>query len=546
MRRRKKVWLGGIGAFVCLAGLAAWIALRTLSSRFEPYIRQQAIEYLKHRFDSDVEVSSLKVRFPRSSPLRLLLTRGRGGRARIEGAGLSLWHRGRHDRPPLFAIRKFSFDVDLGTLFDDPTKVSLVTLDGMKINVPPKGDPTTTAGPGAGASADRNRNAGLPAVLIQNVVINEAELVIWPRNPEKVPLRFDIHRLQLDAQAAGAPMKYQAALTNAMPPGEIVSSGSFGPWIGDEPGDTPLEGQYTFKNADLGVFTAIAGILKSSGSFDGALNAIHARGQADVPDFRLKTVGNPVPLFTRFEVLVDGTNGNTTLKPVHAVLGTTRFSTSGAVIKHEGDRRRSTNLDVSMPSGNLRDLLRLATKDQPFMDGKILLETKIDIPPLANRIREKLILDGRFELLDGKFLRSTIQNQIDQLSRRGQGAPNNQQIDQVVSYMGGEFRLENEVITFRSLMFGVPGAHVQLAGNYALNSDLIDFHGNLRLQAKVSQTVSGWKRWALKPVNPFFSKRGAGTFLPIKVDGTSHHPKFGLDRKPETSAKRLQAGVTTE
>jgi hypothetical protein len=541
MARNKKVWLVGIGVFLGLAVLGGFIVLRMLSRRFEPYIRQQAIEYLRQRFDSDVELSSLRVQLPKSSPLRLLMTRGQGGHVGIEGERLSLWYRGRHDRPPLFAIQKFGFEVDLGTLFDHTRTVSFVALEGMKINVPPKEAHANTDSPGAVVSANQSRNGDTPAVLIQHVLINDAELIIRPKSPEKIPLRFDIHKLQLDSQAVGAPMKYQAALTNAMPPGEIVSSGRFGPWVGDEPGDTPLSGQYTFENADLGVFTGIAGILKSSGSFDGALNEIHARGQAIVPDFRLKMAGNPVPLSTHFEVLVDGTNGNTTLKPVQAVLGTTQFTTSGAVIKHEGDPRRSTNFDVSMPSGNLRDLLRLATKDQPFMDGKILLETKIEIPPLANKIREKLILDGRFELLEGKFLRSTIQNQIDQLSRRGQGAPNNEQIDEVVSYMGGEFRLENEVMTFRSLVFGVPGAHVQLAGNYALDTDVVEFHGSLRLQAKVSQTVGGWKRWVLRPVDPFFSKRGAGTFLSIKVDGTSQHPRFGLDRRTKTSARKLQS-----
>jgi len=30
------------------------------------------------------------------------------------------------------------------------------------------------------------------------------------------------------------------------------STGSFGPWSADEPGDTPLAGEYTFDDADLG------------------------------------------------------------------------------------------------------------------------------------------------------------------------------------------------------------------------------------------------------------------------------------------------------
>ena len=55
------------------------------------------------------------------------------------------------------------------------------------------------------------------------------------------------------------------------------------------------------------------------------------RAEAGLPDFRLKRSGQRVPLHTRFEVMVDGTNGNTTLKPVVATLGSTHFTTSGAV-----------------------------------------------------------------------------------------------------------------------------------------------------------------------------------------------------------------------
>jgi hypothetical protein len=51
--------------------------------------------------------------------------------------------------------------------------------------------------------------------------------------------------------------------------------------------------------------------------------------------------GNPVPLTTEFEVGVDGTNGNTVLKPVRARLGSTNLTTSGAVLKHEGDKQRT-------------------------------------------------------------------------------------------------------------------------------------------------------------------------------------------------------------
>ncbi len=531
-KRKYKLWLVGSGLALLMLAAAGVIAARILSLRFEPYVREQAVEYLKNRFASEVELRALRVRLPRTSPLRLLMTRGRGGITRVDGEGLTMRLQRRPDLPPIFAIRKFAFEIDLGKLFDATRAVPLVELDGVEIHVPPRGEQSSKRAAAAPESTSATSAPGgrLPSVLIEKVVIRNAALVILPRDPKKLPLRFDIHRLELDSAGPGVPMNYEAQLTNAKPPGEIVSKGSFGPWAAGDPGASPLAGKYVFEKADLGVFAGIAGMLRSTGSFRGVLSAIEARGEAEVPDFRLKMANNPVPLVTEFEVLVDGTNGNTVLKPVHATLGSTRFTTSGAVLRHEGEQRRTVSLNVSMPDGAVRDLLRLAAKGPPFMDGRVLLETRIDIPPLSGKVHERLILDGRFELLEGKFLRSTIQDQIDNLSRRGQGAPANTEIDEVVSYMTGEFRLQNETLSFRSLAFGVPGAHVQLAGGYNLADDSLDLHGSLRLQSKVSGTVSGWKRWALKPVDPFFAKRGAGTFLNVKVGGTSRHPKFGLDR----------------
>jgi len=323
-------------------------------------------------------------------------------------------------------------------------------------------------------------------------------------------------------------MKYDASLTNPKPPGKIHATGTFGPWRAGEPDETPITGDYLFEKADLGVFAGIAGTLHSSGRFEGQLSAIKARGQASVPDFRLRRAGNPVPLFARFAVLVDGTNGNTILQPVTATLGSTNFTTSGGIIKHEANQPRAISLDVAMPNGNLRDVLRLAMKGSPFMEGRLVLKTKIDIPPLTGKVREKLELDGSFEVLEGKFLHSTIQDQIDRLSQRALGQPQNPDSDQAVSQMMGTFHLENGVIRFHKLSFGIPGADLDLAGDYNLDSDAIDFDGTLKLRATVSQMVTGWKKLALKPIDRFFEKQGAGTFLHIRVDGTSKAPKFGV------------------
>ncbi len=108
----------------------------------------------------------------------------------------------------------------------------------------------------------------------------------------------------------------------------------------------------------------------------------------------------------------------------------------------------------------------------------------------------------------------------------------------MLSYIGGGFNLRDGEIRFSALTFQVPGAAVHLKGSYVLDSEQIDLHGVARLQAKLSQTMTGWKRIALKPVDPFFSKAGAGTLLPIKVTGTRENPEFGLDRGAKQKTAR--------
>jgi hypothetical protein len=371
-------------------------------------------------------------------------------------------------------------------------------------------------------------------------VVRNGRLVILPKDKGKVPLQFDIHEVRLESAGKEVAMRYTADLRNAKPPGEIQSSGIFGPWAAGEPGDTPLRGEYLFHDADLGVFTGIAGILRSTGKFEGTLSSISARGEATVPDFRLKGVGNPVPLATTFELQVDGTNGNTELKPVVAKLGSTHFTTTGFVVKHDRDSQKTITLKASMPAGNLRDLLTLAMKGPPMMGGTIKLNTTIGIPPLAQKVKEKLLLDGTFEVTNGKFLRSSIQQKIEELSRRGQGKSKKEEIDEVVHRMSGDFKLANQSLEFRTLAFAIPGAVVNIGGLFDMEKDQLDFHGALMLDAKLSETQSGWKRWVLKPVDPFFSKRGAGTFLHIKVVGSSKDPQFGLDRGGTSPAEEAE------
>ena len=391
---KKKRWLIGISAVLAVAAVAIVVAASSIAKRFDPYIRQQAIQYLSQRFDSEVEVGKLRVEIPRIPFITLLANRGRGVIAEVIGEDILLRHKGRRDVPPMFAMKYFRFQIDLGRIFDPQKKVALVEMRQFTITLPPKGERPNLKAPPDTASAEYEGG-----VFVERVVITDSKLIILPRNKNRIPLAFALHRVALDSVQASAPLRYQAKLSNPKPPGTIDATGSFGPWNSESPSDTLLSGDYTFSNADLGVFTAIAGTLQSSGTFEGSLSEIDAKGEADVPNFRLKRVGNPLDLHVAYSARVDGTNGNTILQPIHARLNNSEFTTSGAVVKHEGNSRRSIDFEVKMANGEMLDMLRLATRAKPFMAGRIQMTATIKIPPLSGTVSEKLILDGSLSRL---------------------------------------------------------------------------------------------------------------------------------------------------
>ena len=163
-------------------------------------------------------------------------------------------------------------------------------------------------------------------------------------------------------------MKFEAELTNPKPKGLIHAKGNLGPWRPDDPGETAVNGTYTFDHADLATFKGIAGILASTGSYAGTLREMVVDGNADVPDFRLPQFGNALALHTRFHARVDGTDGDTWLDPVEATLGKSHFITRGQVVRVKpraaGQRPQVTPASLP-PLADLRTRYRLEGEHRP-------------------------------------------------------------------------------------------------------------------------------------------------------------------------------------
>ena len=124
-----------------------------------------------------------------------------------------------------------------------------------------------------------------------------------------------------------------------------------------------------------------------------------------------------------------------------------------------------------------------------------------------------------------------MQARINELSHRARAKNVGEAKDNVVSNFQGHFKLTDGRITLPDLTFDAPGAKVQLAGQFALKPETLDFKGRLLMDAKISQTVGGFKGLLLKVVDPIFKKDGGGSAIPIKIGGTVKEPSFGLDMR---------------
>ena len=284
-----------------------------------------------------------------------------------------------------------------------------------------------------------------------------------------------------------------AQLTNAIPPGEIETNGSFGPWSPDDPGQTPLSAAYNSTKLIWEFSRASAG-WSSTGKFGGVLEKIEVEGKTSTPDFTVTIGGHPVDLETVFSATVDGTNGDTLLHPVTAHLLNTVIVAQGGVVRAPDHQGKEITLDVTVDKGRLEDLLRLAVKaDQPPLTGAINFHTRFDLPHGKGDLSDRLNLNGKFDVEQARFTSPEVTAKIETLSRKGQGQPENKDAGSSVSQLKGNFVLDNGVITFRGLTFSVTGAQVALNGTYGLEKEDLEFHGKLRMQAKISQTMTGAK-----------------------------------------------------
>ncbi len=517
-------WIGFV-ALLCVIGLL--VAGEVMVRRANPILKGRVIETLSTRFKARVELDGLDVS----------LMKG----LEVTGTGLRIYPPDdaytADATAPLISLGRFQFHAGLRDLFVKPMHVDVVHVSELSIHIPPKETRIQNRPPST-------RKKGKIEILVDEIVVENSELVIGTAKPDKEPKRFELKSIRMKNVGPSQPWEYDATLVNAIPRGDIHATGTFGPWNTDDPGASTVTGDYTFDHADLNNIKGIGGVLSSVGKFDGQLDRIVADGTTQTPDFSLDTAKHPMPLETTFHAIIDGTSGDTYLQPVHAKLGSTEFTCSGAVINIKGQGHR-TELDIDVPAGKLADFLQLAVKTEPpVMRSTIGMKMHLVVSPGKESVTKKLAMKGSFTLKRIHFTNPQVQDKVDELSLRAQGDAKDAKpgAEDVNSEMRGSLVAANGRLNFPSLKYSLPGADVALQGTYSMDGNTFEFFGKVRTVAKVSQMVAApWKRFLLKAVDPFFQKNGAGAEVPVKITGTQGAPKFGLDfghKKSESETEK--------
>jgi hypothetical protein len=220
---RRRLWIF-VAAFLGILTVGATTLALRIPFTSET-LRTRVVETLSDRLDAEVELGDLTL-----CVLPAL---------HAEGTDLRIRHKGRRDVPPLISIDKFTVDADLLGLWRN--HVAHVNLDELDIQIPPRDhDPDDDHKSDARVEdGDQDADDGDSPerdIVIDELVADEATLTILPRKAGKRPKVWQMHELHMQSVGALTKMPFRSVLTNAVPPGQITTTGSFGPWKKVDPG----------------------------------------------------------------------------------------------------------------------------------------------------------------------------------------------------------------------------------------------------------------------------------------------------------------------
>ncbi len=484
-------------------------------------LRAELEAWLSDRLASDVRVEQVTV---------TLLPR-----VHVEARGVTLRIRDRPDLPPFVTIGSWSGTARLSRLgirhFDE------VRLASVAITIPPRRLADIRSGSRQPKDPSRPRGRP-PRIEIDRLVADRVALMVMPRSADRAPHQWDIRDLRMEPFSFDRESPFSATVDTPLPSDRAHATGTAGPWPRGDFDQLPLQGEYVLEGK-LDDVPGLRGSIAVRGRALGTLDRLATTGTAHSPDAGFVSAEtSAMPLEVAYEALFDATNSDVQLTRLDARAGQAVVSAMGSVVRATGAAGRHVSLHVtSPPDSSAADVLRLIVDGtRPPVEGAMAVDALVELSPGERDVLDRLSVEGTFDLRHARFLNPRVQAVLDEMSQRGQGWPDRPA--PAAAHLRGTMRLSGRELALSRVNLAVPGASIAGAGRYSLVAQSIDFRGVTRLDASLSETQRGWKRWALKPFDRLVAKGGAGTRIVIDVRGTRASPVVDVDLGASLRGKR--------
>lgn len=435
--------------------------------------------------------------------------------------GLTLRRKSASDLAPLGTVKQLAVQGAWTDLLLLQPRVRLVDLQALHIVIPEPGSRASHEDFPPGSASD----FGGPDTQIEHLKIHNGLLEILGKNGGR--LSFPVKELDLQNFQRGRAIEYVVDMQNAIPHGHIESSGNFGPLNARNLAATPVSGRFAFSAVNLHDVGDLQGTLASTGRFWGSLAAMEAVAESDTPEFAVDD-GRPTPVHGNVRCTVNGLTGEVAFQQLEVKSGATTIVANGSVT----GAPKVTHLEIAVAHGRVQDVLRPFLHREVPLTGPVDLRAQADLDPVQAGIGflKRLHVKGTFDVPTGHATDKTMEKTLTDFSRRAQthneSPVNKQSADpeaDALSTLSGPAQIENGVVSSPDLTFAVPGAQATLQGTFRFHDQTVHLTGNLAMQAGVSHTVTGFKSFLLKPLDPFLRKGSAGAVVPIAVVGGPGH-----------------------
>ncbi|HVW83111.1 MAG TPA: AsmA-like C-terminal region-containing protein [Bryobacteraceae bacterium] len=404
-------------------------------------------------------------------------------------------------------------------LLRNPATLDRIEVKGLRLAIDTK------------AGAARQILSSKVGVVIGAMRIEDGAIDVSSGTDGKPPVEFLVHSLTLHDLGPDRNLRFEVALHNPKPSGEVRARGTIGSLDAKDPGHASAAGDFTFTNADLTADDAITGLLNASGQFHGPLKMLAVKGTADVPRFEVRSSNHTVHIAARFDTTVNAMDGSAALNEIVTHFDRTTVTARGTVANDAGRPGKTLTVNATVEDGRVEDLVKLFSRDTPGMQGAIRFQARFTIPPGPPDFLTKLRAEGEFAIRHARFTNPNAQAPVNRLSASAEGESKQEAREHPVlatAEIHGRVMDRNGVARLTHVVFATPGVQGELAGTFALKPRNVDLNGKFETSGKLADTTSGFKALIVKAMGPLWPKKGKVKEIPFTITGRAGHPVFHL------------------